>query len=224
MFDRLVCMNGGNPREELIERKNPELAMGLEHEERWKELSQNLLEGRTAGFFCDGDGGGDELDRDGRPALLRHPEYFDPAREPFEEIREAYPPLVWQCRYGGIEVPAQLWTFTEFGKNKKYSDKQAEDMAGEGHVYRDVDAWADRFAGFVAERGKINSGTHRAYGYEPPGKLWGEVKLQWRSFRMRTGRAPEGSSPAVQHDLGLNEDATLHPQKSEGEKLRDESS
>ncbi len=27
MFDRLVCMNGGNPREELIEHKNPELAM-----------------------------------------------------------------------------------------------------------------------------------------------------------------------------------------------------
>ena len=24
MFDRLVCMNGGNPREELIEHKNPE--------------------------------------------------------------------------------------------------------------------------------------------------------------------------------------------------------
>ena len=28
MFDRLVCMNGGNPREELIEHKNPELAHG----------------------------------------------------------------------------------------------------------------------------------------------------------------------------------------------------
>ena len=27
MFDRLVCMNGGNPREDLIEHKDPELAM-----------------------------------------------------------------------------------------------------------------------------------------------------------------------------------------------------
>ena len=30
MFDRLVCMNGGNPREDLIDHKNPEKAMALE--------------------------------------------------------------------------------------------------------------------------------------------------------------------------------------------------
>jgi len=64
MFDRLVCMNGGNPREELIEHKNPELAMALEHTAEWEALSINHLEGRTAAFFCYGDGGGDELDID----------------------------------------------------------------------------------------------------------------------------------------------------------------
>ncbi|MCA1649525.1 MAG: NAD(P)H-dependent oxidoreductase [Acidobacteria bacterium] len=48
MFDRLVCMNGGNPREELIEHKNPELAMQLEHRPEWKDLSRNHLEGRLA--------------------------------------------------------------------------------------------------------------------------------------------------------------------------------
>ncbi len=220
LADRLVCMNGGNPREELIEHKNPKLAMKLEHEERWRELSQNHLEGRTAGFFCYGDGGGDELDGEGRGGILRHPKYFDLARDPFDEMREAYAPLVWQCRYGGIEVPDQSWTYTEFGKNKKYSDNQAEHMAGEGHVYRDVDAWADRFVGFVAEKGKVNPGTYRAYGHEPPGKLWEEAKLQWRSIRVRTGRAPEGSSPAAQEGRDLNRDATLRPQESEGEKLR----
>jgi len=31
MFDRLVCMNGGNPREDLIAHKDPEKAMALEH-------------------------------------------------------------------------------------------------------------------------------------------------------------------------------------------------
>jgi len=34
MFDRLVCMNGGNPKEALIEHKNPELAMKLEHSDQ----------------------------------------------------------------------------------------------------------------------------------------------------------------------------------------------
>jgi multimeric flavodoxin WrbA len=106
MFDRLVCMNGGNPREDLIEHKNAELAMKLEHAEEWNALSLNHLEGRTAAFFCYGDGGGDELDASGRPRILRHPAYFDPEAEPFENDRESHAPLVWQCRYGGVEVSA----------------------------------------------------------------------------------------------------------------------
>jgi hypothetical protein len=31
VFDRLVCMNGGKPREELLEHPDPEIAMWLEH-------------------------------------------------------------------------------------------------------------------------------------------------------------------------------------------------
>jgi hypothetical protein len=98
MFDRLVCMNGGNPKEELIEHKDPELAMKLEHSQEWQQLSVNHLEGRTAAFFCYGDGGGEELDSDGRPHILRHKGYFDPDTEPFLNERDAYAPLVWQCR------------------------------------------------------------------------------------------------------------------------------
>src|SRR5205085_6083071 len=67
MFDRLVCMNGGNPREDLIEHKDPELAMAFEKTPEFEALSLNHLEGRTAAFFCYGDGGGDELDDSGRP-------------------------------------------------------------------------------------------------------------------------------------------------------------
>src|SRR5436853_1815665 len=86
MFDRLVCMNGGNPREDLIKHKDPELAMHLEHSEQWEALSINHLEGRTAAFYCYGDGGGDELDETGRPKILNHPEYFDPEKEPFNDM------------------------------------------------------------------------------------------------------------------------------------------
>ncbi len=122
MFDRLVCMNGGNPREELIEHKDAELAKKLEHSPEWKTLSVNHLEGRTAAFYCYGDAGGDELDETGRPKILRHKHYFDPDAEPFENERDTYAPLVWQCRYGGVEVPDHLWHYKEFGRGKKYSD------------------------------------------------------------------------------------------------------
>jgi multimeric flavodoxin WrbA len=119
LFDRLVCMNGGNPREALIEHKDPELAMKLEKTPEWKQLSVNHLEGRTAAFLCYGDGGGDEMDPTGRPKVLGHPEYFDPSQEPFADMRQAYAPLVWQCRYGGIEVPDPLWNYLESGRGKK---------------------------------------------------------------------------------------------------------
>ncbi|HKG13117.1 MAG TPA: hypothetical protein VKB12_07250 [Pyrinomonadaceae bacterium] len=221
MFDRLVCMNGGNPREELIEHKDAELAKKLEHSKEWEELSVNHLEGRTAGFFCYGDGGGDEIDEQGRPRLLRHKQYFDPDAEPFENDRDSYAPLVWQCRYSGIEVPDRLWRYVEFGRGKKYSDNQAEHMAAETDVFRDFDEWADAFAEFVRGKGKVEPGKYRAYGYEAPGHLGADIKAKFRELRTGMGFPPKGSSPAKQEELGLNEDLTLTPKKGEGEKLRE---
>jgi multimeric flavodoxin WrbA len=221
MFDRLVCMNGGNPREELIEHKDAELAKKLEHSPEWEALSVNHLEGRTAGFFCYGDDGGDELDESGRPRLLRHKHYFDPEAEPFENDRDSYAPLVWQCRYSGIEVPDELWRYVEFGRGKKYSDNQAEHMATETDVFGDFDAWVEAFAAFVGAKGKVEPGKYRAYGYEAPGHLGADIKAKFREFRTGLGYPPAGSSPARQEELGLNEDLTLTPKKSEGEKLRD---
>lgn len=185
LFDRLVCMNGGNPREDLIEHKDPERAMALEHSDAWAALSLNHLEGRTAGFFCYGDGGGDELDASGRPTILRHPAYFDPATEPFAAMRDAYGPLVWQCRYGGVEVPDDLWTYVEFGQGKKYSDNQAEDM--DARVYGDFDRWVAQFATFVGAKGPVAPGTYRAYGYQAPGHRWADIKLKWRELRIGVG-------------------------------------
>lgn len=221
MFDRLVCMNGGNPREDLIEHKDAELAKKLEHSNEWKELSLNHLEGRTAAFFCYGDGGADELDEHGQPKLLRHKHYFDPSKEPFENERDAYAPLVWQCRYGGIEVPESLWTYVEFGKGKKYSDNQAEHMATQTNVFAGFDKWCDEFARFVRAKGKVEPGKYRAYGYEAPGHLKEDLKAKWREIRTGLGYPPAGSSPHKQDKLGLNRDRTLRPKKSEGEKLRE---
>jgi hypothetical protein len=84
-----------------------------------------------------------------------------------------------------------------------------------------VDAWTDRFAGFVRKKGKVEPGKYRAFGYEAPGHLLRDAKLAWRDVRMRFGHPREGSSPEKQQAMGLNQDATRDPSKGEGEKLRE---
>ncbi len=220
MFDRLVCMNGGNPREDLIDHKNPELAMKLEHAPEWKELSLNHLEGRTAGFFCYGDAGGDEIDESGRPKILAHKEYFEPSAEPFKNMRDAYAPLVWQCRYGGIEVPDELWQYSEIGRDQKYSDSQAEDLVKNPSFLTAFDSWTTQFKSFVNAKGKVQPGKYRAFGYEAPGHKIADMKLLWRDLKMRAGHAPDKSSPRIQNDLGLNRDDTFQPKKSASETVK----
>jgi hypothetical protein len=219
MFDRLVCCNGGNPREDLIDHKDPEKAMALEHAPQWKELALNHLEGRTAGFYIYGDDAQDERRPDRRPVYLSHPEYFDPAQEP-DDRRETYNGLVWQCRFSGIEVPDELWRWEAFGMGRKYSDNQAEHMARDAGFMARFDDWVDAFAHFVRSKGAVKPGKYRAYGYQPPAHRRADLKLWLRDRRMRLGIAREGSSPQVQQELGLNDDAVRDPAKGEGERLR----
>jgi len=220
LFDRLVCANGGNPREDLIAHKNPEKAMALERTPQWRdELSLNHLEGRTAAFFCYGDDAAEERDGDGRPRYLRHPDWFDPAAEPMREgLRDAFAPLVWQCRFTGIEVPEPLWTYHDFGKGHIYADNQAEHLPREAAFTDAFDAWGDRFAAHVADKGKVPPGRYRAYGFNPPKHRWADAKLKWREIRLSAGLAPAGSSPAAQEASGLNRDTTFKPAASEAKR------
>ncbi|MDQ6903126.1 MAG: NAD(P)H-dependent oxidoreductase [Bacteroidota bacterium] len=220
MFDRIVCMNGGNPDEKLIDHKDPEKAMAVEHTELWKTLSLNHLEGRTAAFFCYGDQGGDEMDENNIPKILQHKNYFDGSKEPFEDMRQAYAPLVWQCRYGGVEVPEQLWEYADSGVGMKYSDNQAEDVVNNQIYMGKFENWVKEFETFVSAKGKVTPGKYRAYGFKQPPHLWNEIKTGLRAFKLRFGKAPSGSSNAKQIALNLNRDATFNPKKTEGEKLR----
>jgi len=131
-------------------------------------------------------------------------------------------PLVWQCRYGGVEVPDDLWTYCEFGKGEPYSRNQAEDLARHDVVLAAVDAWADRAATFVARKGRVPAGRFRAYGYQAPRHRLADLKLKWRSLRMSAGHPKPGTSPAEQAKADLNRDATFSPKRGEGEKLREE--
>jgi len=217
LFDRLVCMSGGNPDEKRIRHKDVDLAKALERSPEWHELSKNHLEGRSAAFFCYGDGGADEIGEDGRPRKLKHPAWFDPEAEPFQDDRSAYAPLVWQCRYSGIEVPDPLWAYHRFGEGEPYSRNQAEDLGRHG-VYEPFDAWVGRFVQHVHAKGKVPPNPFRAYGREPDYTLFEEVRLGWKDVRMRLGQPPAGSSAAVQQELGLNRDVTLRPGRSEADR------
>jgi len=81
--------------------------------------------------------------------------------------------------------------------------------------------WVSDFEIFVAKKGKVPPGKWRAYDYKPPSNLIKEAKTGIRSWMLRFGKTPENSSPEMQKEMGLNMDTTLHPKKSEGEKLRD---
>ena len=221
LFDRLVCANGGNPREALIDHKDPEKAMALEKSPEWHALSVNHLEGRSAGFFCYGDEGANEMTPEGYPVKLRHRAYFDPAAEPFGAERDAYAPLVWQCRFSGIEVPDPLWSYCTTGKGRPYADDQAEDMARDANFLAAFDRWTDAFAAHVGGKGKVEPGRWRAYGHEAPGHRWADAKLKWRAVRLGLGVPPAGSSPAEQQALGLTDDRRLRTTQSEGERLRE---
>ncbi|MEK7469658.1 MAG: hypothetical protein AAB074_19970 [Planctomycetota bacterium] len=119
--------------------------------------------------------------------MLRHKSWFNPENEPFQDMRDAYAPLVWQCRYGGIEVPSRLWKYVEFGRGRKYSDNQAEHLARDSKVLAKFDAWTDAFARFVNRKGRA-----------PPGR-W-KVARQRRALRGRREDlrgCPEGAAAAA---------------------------
>lgn len=157
LFDRLVCMNGGNPRPDLIDKKDTLKAQALERSALWRELSKNHLSGRTAAFFCYGDDGGNEEDGQGMPTKLEHPEWFDASQHPMrgKDEREAYTGLVWQCRYSDIEVPDALWRCTVFGAGKPYADDQVEDMVKEKEGMQAFENWVDAFILHVAGKGLV---------------------------------------------------------------------
>ncbi|MEP6627844.1 MAG: hypothetical protein ABJA32_07665, partial [Ginsengibacter sp.] len=160
------------------------------------------------------------MDENNVPKILQHKDYFDGASEPFKDMRQAYAPLIWQCRYGGIEVPEKLWRYADSGIGKKYSENQSEDVMNDKNYMEAFFSWITEFEQFVNQKGKIQHGSYRAYGYRPPIALGGKIRSGLRAFKLRFGKAPGNSSPYKQQELGLNRNTTIHPKKTEGEKIR----
>jgi len=161
MFDRLVCANGGNPDEDLINHKDAKLAANLENSDKWKELSLNHLEGRTAAFFVYGDHGGDEIGKDGRPAILKHKDYLNPNKESkIASAESAYTPIIFQCRYSGMEVPDHLVKSTFFGHGIKYNKNQIGQLKQNKKIISMFDKWVSDVKKFVSKKGKAPTGKY----------------------------------------------------------------
>ncbi len=94
-------------------------------------------------------------------------------------------------------------------------------MIREAEFMRASDEWTNSLAAYVAQKGKIKPDKYRAYGFEAPTHRWSDAKLKRREIRMGNGLPPAGSSSAEQQALGLNDDVTLRPARSERNRLGD---
>ena len=181
MFDRLVCANGGNPDEKLINHKDAKLAAALQKSKKWKELSKNHLEGRTIAFFIYGDYGADEIAKDGRPKILEHKEYFNPKEEvKYSTPKFAYTPIIWQCRYSGIEAPEHLIKEVIFGSGKAPSDNQIKELKENEKVLKDFDSWIREVRKFADKKGKVKMGKYPV----PLGKPNSDANVFFRNFNL----------------------------------------
>jgi hypothetical protein len=103
MFDRLVCANQTITKEQAIEIfgdgniKMADLTGQAELEGKYKHLLKNHLEGKWASFLVHGDDGANDYD----------------GNQPFTgdlswDVRNSVMPLVYQCRYSGLNCPDDL--------------------------------------------------------------------------------------------------------------------
>jgi multimeric flavodoxin WrbA/intein/homing endonuclease len=103
MFDRLVCANQTITKEQALEIfgqgniKNSTLTGEAELSGEFKHLLKNHLEGKWAGFYAHGDDGANDYDGN-------QPETGDKSWD----VKNAVLPLVYQCRYSGINSPDDL--------------------------------------------------------------------------------------------------------------------
>jgi hypothetical protein len=135
-------------------------------------------------------------------------------------MRQAYAPFVWQCRYGGIEVPGNVWPYGDSVVGRKYSDDQSGDVISNVEHMGKFENGVDSFEKFEEGKGKIKRGRYRAFGYKQPPHFWGELKTGLRALMLRFGKAPARFFTTKKRDLHLNKNTTRHPKKTEGKKLR----
>lgn len=146
-FDRLVCANLTLTVEDAArltgdDIKNSEKTRALEKGGKHGHLLKNHLEGKFAAFFAHGDDGGADYREVGTPEARNSPAMPDSYKDklvrtearasegPVNGPEHAVLPLVWQCRYSGINVPDDLVGGMHINRGFSYAsgnDRAAKD-------------------------------------------------------------------------------------------------
>jgi hypothetical protein len=143
MFDRLVCANQTITQEQAVEifgkgnTKNSELTGKTEIWGQHKDLLKNHLEGKWAAFFVHGDNGANDYDGN-------QPETGDRAWD----VRNSVMPLVYQCRYSGINCPDDLVEAFYINQGKPYYQAN-EDFDSEISVFKKMDNLVEKLLNYL---------------------------------------------------------------------------
>lgn len=103
MFDRLVCANQTITKEQAIDIfgkeniKNSDLTGRAELSGEYKHLLKNHLEGKWAAFYAHGDDGANDYNGN-QPST----------GDNMWDVKNSVMPLVYQCRYSGLNAPDDL--------------------------------------------------------------------------------------------------------------------
>jgi multimeric flavodoxin WrbA len=117
LFDRLVCINQTLTREDALRvlgkgnLKNSEITGNFAKSGEFNHLLKNHLEGKFAAFYVHGDDGANDYFNKPMPKSY--------TKEDFTPIN-AVMPIVYQCRYSGINVPDDLIKAFYINKGKDY--------------------------------------------------------------------------------------------------------
>lgn len=141
MFDRLVCANLTITKEQAVEifgkgnTKNSKLTGRAELSSKYKNLLKNHLEGKWAGFIAHGDNGANDYDNNS-------PNVGDQ----FWSVRNNIMPLVYQCRFSGINCPDDLIEAVYINEGIPYYQANLEPV---DHLYELSDGVVERMIDYI---------------------------------------------------------------------------
>jgi len=133
LFDRMVCASLTITDKQAVELlgsaniKNPAKTKKLSETKDFKKLAKNHLEGKVAAFYIHGDNGADDYKGLDIPESMSK---YNIGK--LNEPKSAIMPIVWQCRYMGIDVPDEL--IEAFYMNENISYSEANDKLKDGKL------------------------------------------------------------------------------------------
>jgi len=132
LFDRLVCASLTITTKQAKELwgddvKNAKKTKKFSETEEYKKMVKNHLEGKVGAFYIHGDDGADDYkDRKLPGSMTKY--NIGKFNDPINTIL----PIVWQCRYMGIDVPYKL--INAFYMNEDINYSEANDKLKEGKL------------------------------------------------------------------------------------------